>query len=417
MNLSLKLRIMLSFVVANLVVWVLTFTVFNFLNSLNREIESITAQSTRIVTLTDEIRISAVSILKYQRRLLTEQGKNSSPMVERITSLCESFTSQLQSLDTLYQDPDIKKVIAQMLSYVDSLKVVLNKASLFHRDAAGMASIGELADKILESYSEFQDYQYVQGTERDKKVRKVINDTKRSMMITLIIGFLGTIILGLVIPGKIALPFKKIKDAIRELQNCNFDVSIYYTQQDEIGEIANEMNKMIENFKEFDELRTDRISLEHRKFDALANLVKKPVLVANAEGKIMYMNNTVFSLLQLQSEDVINKEMRETLMPMTIIESFELAIKRRSKIENARIKIFGRKGEKDVAEELKTEAEEQAIAQVSEKSDKLVTPTKSEGEDRPLVFDGYGNIIPIRGKESSLDYYLMVLSLDVFQHH
>lgn len=417
MNLSLKLRIMLSFVVANLVVWVLTFTVFNFLNSLNREIESITAQSTRIVTLTDEIRISAVSILKYQRRLLTEQGKNSTPMVERITSLCESFTSQLQSLDTLYQDPDIKKVIAQMLSYVDSLKVVLNKASLFHRDAAGMASIGELADKILESYSEFQDYQYVQGTERDKKVRKVINDTKRSMMITLIIGFLGTIILGLVIPGKIALPFKKIKDAIRELQNCNFDVSIYYTQQDEIGEIANEMNKMIENFKEFDELRTDRISLEHRKFDALANLVKKPVLVANADGKIMYMNNTVFSLLQLQSEDVINKEMRETLMPMTIIESFELAIKRRSKIENARIKIFGRKGEKDVAEELKTEAEEQAIAQVSEKSDKLVTPTKSEGEDRPLVFDGYGNIIPIRGKESSLDYYLMVLSLDVFQHH
>ena len=104
-------------------------------------------------------------------------------------------------------------------------------------------------------------------------------------------------------------------------------------------------------------------------------------------------------------------------MPTTIIESFELAIKRRSKIENARIKIFGRKGEKDVAEELKTEAEEQAIAQVSEKEDKLAPTPKPEGEDRPLVFDGYGNIIPIRGKESSLDYYLMVLSLDVFQHH
>ena len=48
--------------------------------------------------------------------------------------------------------------------------------------------------------------------------------------VTLIIGFLGTIILGLVVPGKIALPFKKIKDAIRELQECNFDVSIYYNQ-------------------------------------------------------------------------------------------------------------------------------------------------------------------------------------------
>jgi len=414
MNLSLKLRIMLSFVVANIVVWVLTFTVFNFLNSLNREIESITAQSTRIVTLTDEIRISAVSILKYQRRLLTDQDKNSEQMVERIISLCDSFTSQLQSLDSLYRDPDIKKVIAQMLSYVDSLKVVLNKTSLFHRDRIGMATIGELADKILESYSEFQDYQYIQGTERDKKVRKVINDTKRSMMITLIIGFLGTIILGLVIPGKIALPFKKIKDAIRELQNCNFDVSIYYNQQDEIGEIASEMNKMIENFKEFDELRTDRISLEHRKFDALANMVRKPVLVSNAEAKIMYMNNTTFSLLQLQSEDVLGKELRETLLPLSIIESFELAIKRRAKIENATIKIFGRLTEKDDAEHLKTEAVQQAKAQVNEKGDER---PKVEIEEKLLVFDGYANIIPIRGKESSQDYYLMVLSLDVFQHH
>ncbi len=415
MNLSLKMRIMLSFVVANIVVWVLTFTVFNFLNSLNREIESITAQSARIITLTDEIRISAVSILKYQRRLLTDPAKNSGQMVDRITSLCESFTSQLQSLDSLYRDPDIKKVIAQMLSYVDSLKVVLSKTSLFHRDSAGMASIGELADKILESYSEFQDYQYVQGTERDKKVRKVINDTKRSMMITLIIGFLGTIILGLVIPGKIALPFKKIKDAIRELQNCNFDVSIYYTQQDEIGEIASEMNKMIENMKEFDELRTDRISLEHRKFDALANMIRKPILVANAEGKIMYMNNTTFSLLQLQSEDVLGKDMRETLVPLTIVESFELAIKRRSKIDNATIKIYGRRSEKDDAEHLKTEAVQQAKAQVNEKTDEPAV--KVENGEKPLVFDGFGNIIPIRGKESSQDYYLMVLSLDVFQHH
>ena len=30
------------------------------------------------------------------------------------------------------------------------------------------------------------------------------------------------------------------------------------------------------------------------------------------------------------------------------------------------------------------------------------------------IFEGYATVIPIRGKESSLDYYLMVLSADVF---
>ena len=401
MNLSLKNRVAASFIIACFVVLVVGFTVFFHLNSLNKEIESITVKSNRVSLLTDEIRISAVSILKYQRRILSK--KASPELVDKLVNLCDSFTSQLQTLDSLYRDPDVKRVVAQMQSYVDSLKVVLGKASLFHRDNIGMASIGDLADKILDSFSEFQDIQYFQSVERDKKIKKIINETKRNMMITLIISFLGTIILGLVVPGKIALPFKKIKDAIRELQDCNFDVSIYYSQDDEIGEIAREMNKMIHSFKVFEELRTDRISLENRKFDALANLVKKPVLLANANNQIIYMNSRLYSLLQVQSEDVIGKTMSDTLIPESIISTYQLAIKRRSKIENADIVIPKKK-----PKEVESEGDSSAI--VEDDSAKL---ENSESDIEENIFSGYGNVIPIRGKESSMDYYLMVLSADV----
>ena len=401
MNLSLKNRVAASFIIACFVVLVVGFTVFFHLNSLNKEIESITIKSNRVSLLTDEIRISAVSILKYQRRILSK--KTSPELVEKLVNLCDSFTSQLKTLDSLYRDADVKRVVAQMQSYVDSLRLVLGKASLFHRDNIGMASIGDLADKILDAFSEFQDIQYFQSVERDEKIKKIIKETKRNMMITLIISFLGTIILGLVVPGKIALPFKKIKDAIRELQDCNFDVSIYYSQDDEIGEIAREMNKMIHSFKVFEELRTDRISLENRKFDALANLVKKPVLLANANNQIIYMNSRLYSLLQVQSEDVIGKVMSDTLIPEAIISTYQLAIKRRSKIENADIVIPAKKI-KDLDDD---------------KDNTVVLDEDASGHDEVEVeapeniFQGYGNVIPIRGKESSMDYYLMVLSEDV----
>jgi nitrogen fixation/metabolism regulation signal transduction histidine kinase len=231
------------------------------------------------------------------------------------------------------------------------------------------------------------------------------------MMIVLIIGFLGTIILALVIPGKIALPFKKIKDAIRELQDCNFDVSIYYSQDDEIGEIAREMNKMIHSFKVFEELRTDRISIENRKFDALANLVKKPVMVANADGKLIYMNNLLYSLLQCQSEDVLGKDMTDTVIPKSIIESYELAIKRRSKIDNAQILIPAKVHE---VEEVSGDKE---LPKNGKGGDKEVAHDEiddAEPKTQENIFEGYANVIPIRGKESSLDYYLMVLSPEVF---
>lgn len=409
MNLSLKGRVKWSFIIANLVVIALTFIVFYYLDNLNKDIESITVKSNRVALLTDEIRISAVSLLKYQRKLLT--NKPTPQQVDKIINLCEGFTSQLHTLDSLYQNPDAKKVVGQMLSYVDSLKLVLSKGALFSRGGAGMTTIGDLSDKILDSFSEFQDIQYFETVERDRKIKDIISDTKRHMMIVLIIGFLFTIILALVIPGKIALPFKKIKDAIRELQDCNFDVSIYYSQEDEIGEIAREMNKMIYSFKVFEELRADRISVENRKFDALANLVRRPVLVANSSGSLIYLNNQTYSLLQVQSEDVIGKEMAETVIPTTIVETFELALKRRSKIENNEIKILAKRQEEEETGDHKDE-EPQAI-----EGEIINAPGEEEDEEEKepeYLYEGYANVIPIRGKESSLDYYLMVLSKEVF---
>ncbi len=388
MQLSLKRRVATSFIIANLVVLVMGFTVFYFLDALNTQISSITVSSNTISHLTDEVRISAVSILKMQKKILTT--KPTSEDLKRLENLCEGFQSQLQRLDGFYTDIEPKKIISRMQGYVDSLKTIVSKSSLFYRDEEGLSTINELTDKILEAFSEFQDIQYFQNEQRDKQVKSIIGETRRNMLITLIITFLGTILLSLVVPGKIAMPFKKINDAVRELQDCNFDVSIYYDQDDEIGELARELNKMIVNMKKFEQLRTDRISVEHRKFDTLANMIRKNIMISNAKGELVYMNNPMYSLLELQSDDVMNKLIADTMMPDSIVETYEMAIKRRSKIENAEVNIPKRK--------------------------KVLNPETGEFmfEETEEVFQGYANVIPIRAKESNLDYYMMIISKEVF---
>jgi len=404
LNLSLRNRVAFSFIIANVVVLLITFTVFQFLNTLNVEVEQKATDQNRISFLNFEIRISTINILKNQRELLSK-GVNETT-VKRLTEITELLKVQFQRLDGLQRDPAIKSDIAKMLSYLDSLNLLLAK-SVYSRDKLGVISVGEISDKILDSFNDLQENYNIQLTNNEKSLKETINQIKQKMMITLIIGFLGTIVLGLVVPGKIALPFKKIKDAIRELQDTNLDVSIYYNQDDEIGEIAKEMNKMIHSFKVFDELRTDRISIENRKFDALANMTKRPVLVANAEQELIYMNNKMYSILQVQSDDVLGKEMEDKIIPVTIKEAFELAIKRRSKIENTEVKIFARK-ELELAQEPGQGAESM---QINESGESVEENDVEEGE---VIFNGYANVIPVRGKDSSLDYYLMVLSTEVF---
>ncbi len=397
MNISLRNRVSASFVIVNLFVLVLGFTVFFFLDSLNKDIEEITVKTNQINVLTDQIRISAVAILKNQRKLLT--GKRSPELVDKITEQADGFSTQLERLNTLYTDAEIKAIIAKMLGYLESLKLILSKAALFHRDTIGVSSMTELSDKILEAFTEFQVLQRDSSQKRDNRLKKIINETKKTMMITLICTFLSTILIGLTIPGKIALPFKKINDAIRELQECNFDVSIYYDQDDEIGEISAEMNKMIQSMKKFEELRTDRITVEHKKFDTLASLTKRFVLVANAKGELIYMNNQLYSLLEVSSDEVLHKAVSDIKIPDSIRETYELAIKRRTKIENAEVEIIKKKEEKEGDEP---------------SSETVATDSEPKEETLEFVFKGYANVVPIRGKDSSLDYYLMVLSTEIF---
>jgi HAMP domain-containing protein len=391
MNISLKNRISGSFILANFMVLAIGFTVFYFLNSLNKQIEDITNNTNQVSLLTDEVRISAVSILKMQKKILTNQATEED--LDKLNALCDGFHSQLQRLDSFYNEVEVKTTIAKMIGYVDSLKTVLSKVSVSNkRDKAGINTIGELADKILDAFSEFQDMQYYQNEQRDKQIKTIISETRRYMLIVLIITFLITILMSLVIPGRIALPFKKINDAVRELQDCNFDVSIYYNQDDEIGELASEINKMISNMKYFEELRSDRISVEHRKFDILANMIKKNVLIANANGELIYLNNQMYKILNVESEDILSKKMEDTSIPDSIKEAYELALKRRAKIDNAEIII---------THKVKTEMQDDEGETI-------------EVEKEVEVFNGYANVIPIRAKESSLDYYMMILSPEMF---
>jgi hypothetical protein len=99
---SLKRRVTYSFITAMAVILIMGFTVFFFLDALNNQISNITVNSNKISLLTDEVRISAVSILKMQKKILVQ--KPTSEDLKRLENLCEGFQSQLQRLDSFYTE-------------------------------------------------------------------------------------------------------------------------------------------------------------------------------------------------------------------------------------------------------------------------------------------------------------------------
>lgn len=379
---SLKRRIEMSYVVAVAVILILCLINFFYLENLHKKllvmVNTLTTENTIINEIANGIEVQRKLIINhmkdpYQKTSLREIEDNIKTAIELINNNKAFFT-----------DATSRSLLDNVQQSVESVLTLLPQLALnpLKPPTVLVEGFQSYFEQISSNIGELNAHRSKMTKEWTSNISGMINETKRVMLVILIIGFLAAILVAMVVPAKVTLPFKKISDAIREIQECNFDVSIYYNQKDEIGELANEINKMIKSIKHFEELRADRISVELRKFDTLANLTKKYVIVTNSEGEVVYVNNSLYGILSLSSEDVLNKHYDDTLVPGSIKEALEVALKRRTKVENVEIGF----------EHNKTD------------------PESESGEVKKVPFNGFATIIPIRGKESSLDYYLMVLA-------
>lgn len=413
MNISLKKRVTYSYIVATCLVLIVGLSVFYHLDNLSKKVQLVTTRVMNLSDQVDQIRISTTMLMREQKKLMRNRNYGSQE-IEGFEYILDSYHNQLIRLETFFQDVKAKALIAKMLGYVDSMITLSQSLSGSRaKDQPTFDAFMDLQDKTLDSLADFQDRLTLLNEKQTQQGYKMIEDTKKYMLMVLLVSFFAAFLMGLIIPGKIALPFKKLNDSIRELQECNFDISISYDQDDEIGELARELNVMIHNMKQFEELRADRISVEQRKFDILANLMQKNILVANAAGQLIYLNNKMYKFLDIESEEVLFKSMFDTIIPESIKEAFELALKRRTKIENSPIKIVER--QMVSSNDIENSSDLSSLNQVDgdeETEEESSAETMHEVEVE--VFSGYANIFPIRGKESARDYYMMVISQKMF---
>ena len=378
MNLSLTNRVKITFIIANAVVLITGFLMYFFLGTLADKTKNIWDELQTIREFDEISRSNIVDLTVLSVNL--EEKAISEKKLSTYKDKANELRSNLERLKAEYKDSDTRSLLQALLQSVDTLIQYIGEPSSTKslerfRDSNFHLS---LVDKISNNFSSYLKKSQLNNQDSSERVKNSIASIKKNMLLVLILAFLGTIVLSWLVPNKVALPFKKINHAIEELQNCNFDVSIAYEEDDEIGELSSSLNKMITQLKQHEELRSDKFMLESRKFNIIANHIEDKVLVANSEGKLSYMNNELYSMLRVETSEVIDKELEESIIPESIVAVFDKALKRRGKIENEEVKFDYKVLEED--------------------------------EEVEKSYSGYAEVYPIRGKESSLDYYLMIIS-------
>ncbi|MBN1474305.1 MAG: HAMP domain-containing protein [Syntrophaceae bacterium] len=275
---------------------------------------------------------------EYLKNFIKQRQTNSNlGMVETY------FDFQLQN--TVFSDvehPDLTPVMLapKMLEELYSGKEISTvETTNYGEIVVGVAPVfsqalpSEVIGRVSVSYSVPKDFvdklrSIADATQQYGQINILKNPIKFSYIltmsiVTLVIIFLATWF-GLTLASGITGPIQNLARATNKITEGNLDIQIDVEADDEIGLLVKSFNKMTRDLKRSKGgLVEANISLEERRkyIETILRNVSAGIISLDKNGKITTINHAAEKMLDIKTENVLNENFRDLMMP----EHLELA--------------------------------------------------------------------------------------------
>lgn len=129
--------------------------------------------------------------------------------------------------------------------------------------------------------------------------------SRKALISTLIIAFLTfiiSIIFSFILSERIVRPIHIIGNASRRLSEGDYSIHINIKSLDELGELANEFNRMASQLKKFNTMNIDQILIEKSKLDTIISSIEDGIIVFNNDLSISGINPAAQNILYLKGD-------------------------------------------------------------------------------------------------------------------
>ncbi|NOT73563.1 MAG: HAMP domain-containing protein [Cyclobacteriaceae bacterium] len=108
-------------------------------------------------------------------------------------------------------------------------------------------------------------------------------------------------------PGYVAGPIVLLTNSIKSIANKDYEERLRLNRTDEFGELAEAFNLMAEKLDEYDHSNLAQILFEKKRIETIINRMSDPVIGLDENRKVVFVNDTALTLLNLDSIQTIGR--------------------------------------------------------------------------------------------------------------
>lgn len=131
------------------------------------------------------------------------------------------------------------------------------------------------------------------------KLNAQLNNSSNFLMLATLIAFLGSIFLAYFLYSSVAYPLKDLALAAKNIGSGNLDERIEVKNKDELGNLANEFNRMAENLS--------KTTVSRNFMDDIIESMADSLVVTDASGIIQRVNSSTIEMLGYEEEELKGK--------------------------------------------------------------------------------------------------------------
>jgi NtrC-family two-component system sensor histidine kinase KinB len=140
-----------------------------------------------------------------------------------------------------------------------------------------------------------------------KADQRAKHDAQKAVFSTTVVSLLAlflAIVFGYKISAVIIDPTLKLTESAQKIGEGHLEEAITVNTNDEIGRLAQEFNRMARRLQEYEKSNIEKLIAERRKSDAIVRSIPDPLIVVDAECRIIKINTAAERIFGIQEKRV-----------------------------------------------------------------------------------------------------------------
>jgi len=108
-------------------------------------------------------------------------------------------------------------------------------------------------------------------------------------------------------PRNIASPIRELTQGIQEIARKNYDQQLYFSSNDEFGELASAFNSMTKKLNEYEKSNLSKILFEKKRIETIISNIKDAIIGLDQNRDLIFTNPAAETLLGVKPENLIGK--------------------------------------------------------------------------------------------------------------